>query len=172
MIQFPAHLIDAAQKVLSACTLRSLRLVTAESCTGGLIAACLTEVSGSSSVLEAGFVTYANDAKETMLDIAPSLIRKHGAVSEEVAVAMARGALAHSAAGIAVSATGIAGPGGATETKPVGLVHLAVVTADGLVLHRAPVFEGARGEVREQAVAMALEMLLEALQQTAAREQA
>jgi len=160
---FPTDLLVVAEDALHACEANGIMLVTAESCTGGLIAACLTAVPGSSHAFEAGFVTYANSAKETMLGVAPSLLRTHGAVSEPVAKAMARGALEHSAAGVAVAVTGVAGPDGGSEDKPVGLVHLAVATADGDMLHRAPVFEGDRASIRYQAVREALAMVVEIL---------
>ena len=112
-----------------------LKLATAESCTGGLIAAILTEVPGSSDVFERGFVTYSNEAKTELLGVPAELIEKHGAVSEEVARAMASGALGHSRADIAVAVTGVAGPGGGTTAKPVGLVHLAAARR-GSVTHK------------------------------------
>jgi nicotinamide-nucleotide amidase len=111
-------------------------LATAESCTGGLIAAVLTEVAGSSDVFERGFVTYSNAAKTDLLGVPAGLIEQHGAVSEAVARAMAAGALEHSRADLAVSVTGVAGPGGGTVLKPVGLVHLAAARRGGPVIHR------------------------------------
>ncbi len=115
----------AAEAVLTACGAAGLMVATAESCTGGLVAAALTEIPGSSSVVERGFVTYSNAAKAELLGVDPALIEEHGAVSGEVAAAMATGALAHSRADLAVSITGVAGPGGGTERKPVGLVWFA-----------------------------------------------
>lgn len=120
------ELIEQARQLLDALRTEKLMLATAESCTGGLISAYLTEVPGSSDVLERGFVTYSNNAKIQMLGVAPVLIEQHGAVSEEVACAMAEGAVAHSGADVAVSVTGVAGPGGGSIEKPVGLVHFAV----------------------------------------------
>lgn len=108
-------------------------LATAESCTGGLVAAALTAVAGSSAALDRGFVTYSNAAKSDMIDVPPDLIERHGAVSEPVARAMALGAVARSAASVAVSITGIAGPGGGTPEKPVGLVHFAAVGPAGMI---------------------------------------
>lgn len=163
MTTYPEDLTRAAKDALRACDANGIMMATAESCTGGLIAACLTSIAGSSTVFEAGFVTYANAAKETMLDIAPSLIRTHGAVSEVVAKAMARGALEHSAAGVAVAVTGVAGPGGGSAEKPVGLVHIAAATADGALLHRAPVFDGDRTAIRDQAAREALCMVVDIL---------
>ena len=118
------ELIAAAAALLDLCRRRKLKLATAESCTGGLVAATLTEIAGSSDVVDRGFVTYSNAAKQAMLGVAPSTLDSYGAVSRETAEAMARGALAHSGVDLAVSVTGIAGPHGATPGKPVGLVHL------------------------------------------------
>lgn len=160
---FPDALIQQAETVLNRCRASGLRLATAESCTGGLIAACLTAVAGSSDVVEAGFITYANDAKETLLGVAPSLIRRHGAVSEEVVLDMARGALQNSSAGVVVAVSGIAGPGGGSAEKPVGLVHIAAMREDGQYLHRAPVFAGDRNQVRLQAVEEAFSLIISVL---------
>jgi len=134
-------------------------VATAESCTGGLIAAALTAVAGSSDVVERGFVTYTDEAKSEMLGVPAALIAENGAVSEPVARAMAEGALAHSRAGLAVSVTGIAGPGGATASKPVGLVHLAVARTGQATRHRRRVFDGDRDAVRLAATAQALDMM-------------
>jgi nicotinamide-nucleotide amidase len=122
---FEPALLRKAKAVLDACRDGGLKLATAESCTGGLVAAVLTEVPGSSAVVERGFVTYSNEAKADLLGVPTDLIRRHGAVSEQVARAMAEGALAHSRADIAVAVTGVAGPQGGTAEKPVGLVHFA-----------------------------------------------
>lgn len=129
-----AHL-TLARRVLEGCRVRGVMLATAESCTGGLIAACLTEIAGSSDVVDRGLVTYSNDAKETLLGVPASALREHGAVSEPVARAMAEGACARSRAALAVSCTGIAGPGGGSREKPVGLVHLACAMAGRDTLH-------------------------------------
>jgi nicotinamide-nucleotide amidase len=151
--------------VLDAARTAGVMITAAESCTGGLVAAALTAVPGSSAVIERGFVTYTNNAKIEMLGVPASLIETHGAVSEPVAHAMAEGALQHSRADIAVSVTGIAGPGGATPTKPVGLVHLAIARR-GRETEPAPeVFKGDRSEVREAAVERALDMLLKSLKE-------
>lgn len=150
----------SASSVLDACRHAGLKLATAESCTGGLIAATLTEVAGSSDVVERGFVTYSNEAKTELLGVPATVIAQHGAVSEPVARAMAEGALAHAHADIAVSVTGIAGPGGATATKPVGLVHLACARKGRTTLHERHVFSGDRAAVRAQAVAVALSLVL------------
>ena len=120
-----------AESLLALLRGRRLRLALAESCTGGLIAALLTEIAGSSDVVERGFVTYSNDAKVESIGVPRALIEAHGAVSPEVARAMAEGALSHSRADLAVSVTGVAGPGGGSEAKPVGLVHLAAVRRGG-----------------------------------------
>jgi nicotinamide-nucleotide amidase len=123
---FSSELRARAFTLLGELRARNLRLATAESCTGGLIAGLFTEIAGSSDVFERGFVTYSNDAKHELLGIPKNLLDVHGAVSEQVARAMALGALKHSHADIVIAVTGIAGPGGATETKPIGLVHVAI----------------------------------------------
>ena len=129
-------LVGEAETLLAACRKKHLKLATAESCTGGLIAAILTEVAGSSDVFERGFVTYSNEAKTELIAVPAALIERHGAVSAEVARAMAAGALDRSRAHIAVSVTGVAGPSGGTEAKPVGLVHLAAARRGGPLLHK------------------------------------
>ncbi len=156
----PADIQGRARRVLEACREQGLRLATAESCTGGLIAGALTEIPGSSDVVERGFVTYSNEAKIELLGVPAADIGAHGAVSEPVARAMAEGALARARAEIAVSCTGIAGPGGGTETKPVGLVHMACARKGRETLHEWRIFRGGRGAVREQTVIAALDMLL------------
>lgn len=153
-------LVAEAAALLDVCRGRSLKIATAESCTGGLIAAILTEVPGSSDVFERGFVTYSNAAKTELLGVPADLIEGHGAVSKAVAEAMAAGALAHSQADIAVSVTGVAGPGGGTEAKPVGLVHLAAADRKGHALHRElRIGDIGRGAVRLVSAAEALRML-------------
>ncbi len=136
-------------------------LATAESCTGGLIAATLTEIAGSSDVVDRGFVTYSNDAKTEMLGVPAALIAEHGAVSDRVAQAMAEGAIRHSAADLAVSVTGIAGPGGATPGKPVGLVFLGIARRGEDAVAERHVFDGDRQSVRLQSVHRALDLLAE-----------
>jgi nicotinamide-nucleotide amidase len=153
------HLMQEAARLLDACRQAGVKIATAESCTGGLIAGALTAIAGSSDVVERGFVTYSNDAKTELLGVAAALIEKHGAVSEAVALAMAEGALARSHADIAVSVTGIAGPGGATATKPVGLVHLGCARRDRATLLEQRVFAGDRTAVREQSVALAFALI-------------
>ncbi len=150
----------AALRVIEICRQRHFKIVTAESCTGGLIAAALTEVPGSSAVLDCGFVTYSNAAKHAMIGVPQDTIESFGAVSRQTAEAMADGALARAGADLSVAVTGIAGPGGATETKPVGLVHLAAATRDGRCMHREKRFgDIGRSKVRELTVIEALVML-------------
>jgi nicotinamide-nucleotide amidase len=136
-----------------------LRIATAESCTGGLVAATLTEVAGSSDVVERGFVTYSNQAKTELLGVPAELIERVGAVSAEVAEAMALGALERSAADVAVSVTGIAGPGGATAEKPVGLVYLGACRRGQGPCHEKHLFPGDRRAVRQASLAAALALL-------------
>lgn len=156
---------DEALTVLAAEVLEAARaggdlIATAESCTGGLVSAALTSVPGSSDVFDRGFVTYTNAAKSEMLDVPFWLIEKHGAVSEEVARAMAGGALAHSNATMAVAITGIAGPGGGTGDKPVGLVHFAAERRDVPTQHQRVEFgDLGRDEIRRLSVECALLML-------------
>jgi nicotinamide-nucleotide amidase len=153
-------LIGEAAALLEACRQKGLTIATAESCTGGLIAATLTEVPGSSDVFERGFVTYSNEAKTDMLGVPAELIAAHGAVSEPVALAMAEGALANSPAALAVAVTGVAGPSGGTAEKPVGLVHLAATKQDGTVVHRKLMTgDIGRSAIRRASVAEALAML-------------
>ncbi len=134
-------------------------VATAESCTGGLIAALLTEIPGSSDVFERGFVTYSNDAKHEQLGIKPSLLAKHGAVSAEVAGAMAEGALKHSKAKFSMAVTGVAGPGGGTPKKPVGLVYIAVSGGKGKTAVEEYRFKGSRSQIRMKTVAESLKLL-------------
>lgn len=164
---FADDILDTAARLVNRLHASKVTLATAESCTGGLVAAAVTEVAGASSVFDRGFVTYSNEAKSAELGIDPALIARHGAVSEEVAIAMAEGALHHSLAAIAVSITGIAGPGGATATKPVGLVHLAVAqTGRRSVSESCRFGDIGRRRVREAAVRKAFEMLHRALDET------
>jgi nicotinamide-nucleotide amidase len=151
-----------SRSLLDLCRMRKLTIATAESCTGGLVAAALTEIPGSSDVVDRGFVTYSNEAKHAMLGVAIATLDTFGAVSKETAVAMAFGALENADVDLAVAITGIAGPGGATPGKPVGLVHLAVAARDGRIIHRECRFGAVgRANVREQSVIEALKMLLE-----------
>lgn len=153
-------LIVAASAALDAARAADLKIATAESCTGGLIAASLTEIPGSSDVFERGFVTYSNEAKTEMLGVPAGLIAEHRAVSEPVARAMAEGALAHSSADIAVAVTGIAGPGGGSAEKPVGLVFIGAARKGVSAVAERHVFPGNRAEVRRAAVMRALAVLL------------
>jgi nicotinamide-nucleotide amidase len=158
---------DLGRRLLAACERRGWHLATAESCTGGLIIACLTEIPGSSSVVERGYVTYDNRAKADMLGVPAALFERVGAVSEEVARAMAEGALQRAGVDLAIAVTGIAGPGGATPTKPVGLVHLAVARRGASTIHAREVFPGDRAAVRAASVDAALTLALAALDQSA-----
>lgn len=151
-----ADLIDQARRV-------GVRIVTAESCTGGLAAAAICSVSGASDVFERGFITYANLAKQEMLGVPANLIRANGAVSEPVALAMAAGALHKADAQVALAITGIAGPGGGSARKPVGLVHFAVARTGRKSLHRVEQFSGGRHEIQISAVRAGLNLIREAL---------
>ena len=151
---------ERAGSLLDAAKAEGLKIATAESCTGGLIAASLAAVPGASAALERGFVTYSNEAKIEMLGVPAALIAQHGAVSKPVALAMADGALAHSPADMAVAVTGIAGPDGGTPEKPVGLVHIAAARRGGGVLHEEQRFgDIGRHEIQAQTVVAAIEML-------------
>jgi nicotinamide-nucleotide amidase len=158
--RFPERIHAMAADVLSACRANGLRVATAESCTGGLVAASLTDVAGSSDVVDRAFVTYNDGAKHEMLGVSTALLETVGAVSDEVARAMAEGALAHSHADVAVSVTGIAGPGGGDADKPVGLVFLGIARRGKGATSERRVFAGDRSAVRAGALALALEMLL------------
>ena len=158
----PETTLARAPHILAALRALGYKLATAESCTGGLIAAALTSVAGSSDVVERGFVTYSNEAKTELLGVPAALIAAHGAVSGEVAAAMAAGALAHARADVALSVTGVAGPGGGTAAKPVGLVWLCCAVRGGPVHTVAHHFPGDRAAVRAAAVAVAFDMLVQA----------
>lgn len=149
-----------AEAVFDACRAHGLKVSTAESCTGGLISACLTDIAGSSAVFERGFVTYSNEAKQELLGVPADLIRTQGAVSDAVVTAMAEGALKKSLADICVAVTGIAGPTGGTADKPVGLVYLATARRDGMTRPEHHVFPGDRSEVRRATAAKALDLML------------
>ncbi|WP_029008161.1 CinA family protein [Azospirillum halopraeferens] len=156
---FPDHIRRLAASVLAEFEFAGYMLATAESCTGGLVAAALTDIPGSSAVVDRGFITYSNVAKSELLGVPPSLILTHGAVSAEVAVAMAVGALARSKADVTVAVTGVAGPGGGTETKPVGRVHIATAVRRGPAAHKEFTFPGDRTAIRLATVEAALERL-------------
>lgn len=156
---FSKDLIALAATVLEVAREGRLKIAIAESCTGGLVAACLTEIAGSSDVVERGFVTYSNEAKSEMLGVPMGLIQADGAVSPEVAEAMAEGALHHSRADVSVAITGVAGPGGGTAAKPVGLVHFACARTQATPTRERHVFAGNRNAVRLASVEAALNLL-------------
>jgi nicotinamide-nucleotide amidase len=159
--------LDKARALLDLCRARKVTIATAESCTGGLVAATLTEIPGSSDVFERGFVTYSDAAKAAMLGVPTLVLQRFGAVSRETAEAMAQGALAHSPADLAVSITGIAGPGGGSPGKPVGLVHFAAAARGGRLLHQECKFgDIGRAHVRQVSVLQALAMLHALAEQT------
>jgi len=150
-----------AKRVLELFRARGLMIATAESCTGGLVAAALTDIAGSSDVFDRGFVTYSNAAKEAMLAVPAATLKRHGAVSSQTAAAMAAGALRHSEADVAVAITGIAGPGGGSKDKPVGLVYFAAASRNGRRRARTRRYRKiGRRRVRERSVVEALKLLL------------
>jgi nicotinamide-nucleotide amidase len=154
------EIIAAAGNLIELCKSKGLTVATAESCTGGLVAGALTEIAGSSAVVDRGFVTYSNEAKQQMLGVPVATLRDYGAVSRQTAEAMARGVLQKSKADLAVSVTGIAGPGGGSPEKPVGLVHFAATSRDGTSMHAAKRYgDIGRSAVREKSVLQALAML-------------
>jgi nicotinamide-nucleotide amidase len=151
-----------ARSLLDLCRSRKLTIATAESCTGGLVAGALTDIPGSSDVIDRGFVTYSNAAKHDMLGVTTATLTTFGAVSKETSLAMAVGALETADVDLAVAITGIAGPGGAVPGKPVGLVHFAVAARDGRITHREQRFGAiGRSNVRQRSVVEALRMLIE-----------
>ncbi|HVV64904.1 MAG TPA: CinA family protein [Rhizomicrobium sp.] len=157
---FPSPLLRLAETVLAESRIRKLRIAAAESCTGGLIGALLTEIPGSSEIFERGFIVYSNRAKQDMLGVPGDVIADQGAVSEAVARAMAEGAVQNSNAHMAVAVTGVAGPGGGTGLKPVGLVHIAAAREGRSILHEAHRFgDVGRTRIRLQSVEAALELL-------------
>ena len=156
---FDADTLKLAKSALAACRARNWRIATAESCTGGLVAAALTAIPGASDVVERGFVTYSNKAKMELLGVPPETIAAHGAISAETAAAMVRGAVARAGVDLAVSVTGVAGPGGGTTQKPVGLVYLGVARKDGAARVERRVFPGDRAAVRQAALIEALALL-------------
>ncbi|MBC8037429.1 MAG: nicotinamide-nucleotide amidohydrolase family protein [Rhizobiales bacterium] len=154
---FDSSLTAKAAELLDACRVRHLKLATAESCTGGLVAGVITSIAGASDVFEAGFVTYSNSAKTKLVGVPAKLIEAYGAVSEETARAMADGAIQATGADIALAVTGIAGPGGGSAEKPVGLVHIAAARRGGPTLHRKLMLgDLGREEIRLRSVAEAL----------------
>lgn len=157
---FDADLLARAERLLANCRTKTVLLATAESCTGGLISGLLTEIAGSSDVFERGFVTYSNQAKSDLLGVAAGVIAEHGAVSEQVARTMAEGALANSRAHITVAVTGVAGPGGGSAEKPVGLVHMASARKGSPTVHTEHRFgDIGRSAVRQTTVVEAIALL-------------
>jgi nicotinamide-nucleotide amidase len=169
------ELIEMARALIDLCRAKKLTIATAESCTGGLVAATLTEIPGSSDVFDRGFVTYSNDAKQAMLGVPVDALATFGAVSRETAETMASGALARAGVDLAVSITGIAGPGGALPGKPVGLVHFAATSRGGGLMHHGLMHQErrfgdiGRAQVRLASVAVALAMLRELAETEAPR---
>ncbi|AZO43417.1 CinA family protein [Mesorhizobium sp. M7D.F.Ca.US.005.01.1.1] len=155
---------ELANALLQACQKRGVMLATAESCTGGMIIAALTDIAGSSAVVDRGFITYSNEAKVDMLGVSAATLEAHGAVSRETATEMATGALARSRAGLTLAVTGIAGPGGGSAEKPIGLVWFGVALADRPVVAERQLFtDGGRDFIRRETVRHALELGLRAL---------
>lgn len=158
---FPEDIKALAQQIITEASARGLMVATAESCTGGLVAGALTEIAGSSAVVDRGFVTYSNAAKTALVGVPADLIETHGAVSEPVARAMAEGAAANSGAAVSVAITGIAGPGGGSDEKPVGLVHFAAAGPAGLIHVEKRFGDIGREAVRLESVRVALGLLLD-----------
>lgn len=152
-------ILERSSEIIQLCLTKKCKVATIESCTGGLISAALTAVSGASEVVDRGFITYSNEAKNQLVGVPVKLIETCGAVSEEVARAMAEGGLKRSIANITISVTGIAGPGGGTETKPVGLVHFACAHENSSTSSYFEVFSGDRSSVREATVLQAFNMI-------------
>jgi len=162
---FDPSLINQAEHVLAMCRANQFKIATVESCTGGLVAALLTEIAGSSDVVDRGFITYSNAAKQELVGVPDALIASHGAVSEPVARAMAEGGFTHSEAVLCIALTGIAGPGGGSAEKPVGLVHLALAIKNKPTVHVRCLFtQTTRTEIRLAAVKKAVDLLQEAAQ--------
>lgn len=154
--------VDAAKTLLEICSRKKLTLATAESCTGGMVAAAISEIPGSSAVFDRGFVTYSNESKQQMLGVTPATIDVYGAVSTECAEEMAKGALAYASVDLAISITGIAGPTGAVRGKPIGLVYFCAASRSGRVIaHGRKYGDIGRSKVRQQSVLQALAMLRE-----------
>ncbi|MCF1471629.1 CinA family protein [Agrobacterium vitis] len=167
MSLFPNDMEKAAQSIIEDFTRRGLSIATAESCTGGLIAGLLTEIAGSSAVVDRGYVTYSNQAKMDMLGVPSLTLETYGAVSRETALAMAHGALYRSSASVSVAVTGIAGPGGGSDEKPVGLVHIAALARTGAARHREMHYENhGREAIRLATIRTALALLKDIQQHT------
>ena len=162
---FAKDITEKAKTLLDLCHDKKLKLATVESCTGGLLAGCLTAIPGSSSTVERGYVTYSNQAKVEEVGVDPALIEKHGAVSREVAEAMASGALRHAPVDLAAGITGVAGPGGGSPEKPVGLVYISAAARNGVPTVTENHFKGDRDAVRAASLAVALDLLIELAQQ-------
>ena len=159
---WPDDIEETARTIVADFTKKELLIATAESCTAGLIAGAITEISGSSAVFDRGFVTYSNEAKREMIGVANATLKAHGAVSRETALEMAEGAIGNSGSNISVAVTGIAGPGGGSEEKPVGLVHLAAARRGSKPIHREMRYgDIGRSGIRLATVRTALEMLIE-----------
>lgn len=158
MNYFNSSIIKKAQEIIEIASLKNLKIATAESCTGGLLAAIFTEISGSSKVLERGFVSYSNEAKSEILGVNPKIIEKYGAVSQETAKEMAEGAIKNSKAQIAIAITGIAGPSGGSKEKPVGLVYIAILNNNRTFIRKFN-FAGNRSEIRKQTIIESLEII-------------
>ncbi len=162
MTLFPADIEDEARRIIADFSVRGIMIATAESCTGGLIAGALTEIPGSSAVVDRGFVTYTNQAKADLLGVTAQTLQAFGAVSRETALQMAHGALFRSRATVSVAVTGVAGPGGGTADKPVGLVHLAARSRSGEIIHREMRYgDIGRSEIRLATIRTALQMARE-----------
>lgn len=158
---FSDQILSLAAETLELCRSKRYQIATAESCTGGLIIGSLTEIAGSSDVVDRGFITYSNQAKMDMLGVHENILNNHGAVSPETAIAMVTGALKNSCADIAVSVTGIAGPGGGSLHKPVGLVHMAIMKSGEAAIHKKHLFgDIGRTSIREETVIQALKMIM------------
>lgn len=165
MSLFPGDIIALSTGIIEEFSARGLTVATAESCTGGLIAGALTEISGSSAVVDRGFVTYSNVAKHEMIGVSEEMLAQFGAVSKETALEMVEGALKAAGTSLAVAVTGIAGPGGGSPEKPVGLVHLAAASKTGKLIHREMRYSDlGRTAIRLATVRTALEMLLDVSQ--------
>jgi nicotinamide-nucleotide amidase len=162
-MMFDVPLLQSAEKLLELCRDKSIKIVTAESCTGGLLSGLLTEIAGSSDVFERGFVTYSNEAKVELLNVDPALLSAHGAVSSQVALAMAEGALANSHADLALSITGIAGPGGGTDEKPVGTVYFGCAAEQTAIFKKAAFTGLSRSLIRQQSLIQSLKIMHEAI---------
>ncbi len=159
-MRFSQDLTDLATDLISNCRKKGIKIATAESCTGGLIAACITSIPGSSEVFERGFNTYSNEAKHEILNVPLDTILVEGSVSKNVAIAMCQGALSNAPVELTVSVTGIAGPDGGTMSKPVGTVHMASARADMRTIHKRFIFEGDRNDVRIASVKNAIKMMI------------